>query len=152
VQFNSNAQDADSISYLLAPGTASPLPDFAFAFPDTGIYVVEMQVFNVCGQASFTDTIRVIPVNLETDILFSPPKIFPNPTTGRFVLSTDLHSPSRLRIEVLTARGKSVYTHENNIPGGAYRRIIDLGKKAKGVYVVKISVRGEIFTQRLVIN
>ncbi len=152
VQFNSNAQDADSISYLLAPGTASPLPDFAFAFPDTGIYVVEMQVFNVCGQASFTDTIRVIPVNLETDILFSPPKIFPNPTTGRFVLSTDLHSPSRLRIEVLTARGKSVYTRENNIPGGAYRRIIDLGKKAKGVYVVKISVRGEIFTQRLVIN
>ena len=79
-----------------------------------------------------------------------PPRIRPNPTTGRFTM--DFVDPLRADsfYSVYDSMGKLLY--QRPLPSGATTEEVDLARFGKGIYLVKITDPESVRTERVVVE
>ncbi len=79
-------------------------------------------------------------------------KLYPNPTEGAATVSFNLNGPSLVQLDVLNLLGQPVANVHNGMAGaGGHSHVIGEGLSA-GLYLVRLSVDGNVSTQRLVIG
>ncbi len=125
--------------------TATPTQD------DIGIYPIELiATDNSFAQVSdyfYIDVRGTLGVeNTENNDIM----IYPNPTTGIFVIDISKHQNFKTsKIEITDVTGKIIYHSKlQNFKTSK----IDLSDKAKGVYFIEIETDGEIFVEKLIIQ
>ena len=80
-----------------------------------------------------------------------PFSIYPNPSSGEFVLSSQLNDRTDVKITVTNLLGKVVMTKEfQNLPYLVQK--IDLSKEANGLYIVEVRTPGAVSTGKFVKN
>ncbi len=84
-----------------------------------------------------TDTCAIIGINE----LFANGgiSIYPNPNNGMFSVSFDAADQDNYLVEVLNPLGQVVYSEKLLSFSGKYKNDIELGKKAKGIYMLRVS-------------
>ncbi|MEO0898004.1 MAG: T9SS type A sorting domain-containing protein [Bacteroidota bacterium] len=152
VQFTSNATRADSISYELFQGATSDLDDPNVRFPGTGIYVVNMTVFNACGSTTFSDTLDLIQTGLEGLVDLNSVQVYPNPSKGEFTLSLDVIASSMMNVEIVDMRGRILHRTDSKRVLGAVSENFDLSDEPDGIYLVKILVGNEMLIKKIAIE
>jgi len=64
--------------------------------------------------------------------------VYPNPTAGVFQINYSAAEKGSLQLNIIDAKGKTVYSETIVRFNGEYKKEIDLGRKAKGVYFVEM--------------
>lgn len=65
--------------------------------------------------------------------------LFPNPTTGRFVLDYKAETTELLKVEIVSMTGALLNQYEWQVQGGANQRTMDFTELPKGNYLLKVS-------------
>ena len=78
------------------------------------------------------------------DLLSNSVSVFPNPTSDKIIVNTDLNN---CNYELVDVKG-SVITSDNF----NYNTEIDLSKNAKGIYFLKLKSQNEIITKKIIIE
>ncbi len=86
--------------------------------------------------------------NLNSVIPFT---VYPNPTTGEFVITSQLDNRSDVSITVTNVLGEIVYNNEFKNLSYIVEKI-DLGSKANGVYVVEVKTSTAVATKKVVLS
>jgi len=84
---------------------------------------------------SFTDCTGLNDVDED---LFSI-RIYPNPSSGKFVIESNETAVKDVRLSIMDANGKLIMNKEINNTTGRFNEAIDLSTQAKGVYFIKLS-------------
>lgn len=102
---------------------------------------------------SITQTINVEDcTGIEEYESFGVVNVYPNPTSGMFVISFENANFSELNISIVDIQGKDVYNYtDKNIPAD-YNKVIDLEGIAKGIYYIKLNTGDDMKIQKLIIN
>ena len=119
-----------------------------FTATANGNYAVIVTGSNGCSDTSeciAITTVWVDEINLENGIVVSP-----NPTSGKFTISTQNYS-GEVRIEVLDVTGKIIYQTKADLNPNSEKQI-DLGAAADGIYIVNISDLNQSQSIRVVKN
>ncbi len=77
-------------------------------------------------------------------------RVYPNPANDYFTIETLLNKNEKVQIEVLDILGKIVFTSEENAKVGLFKKQINSGKFANGIYVVRVKTTEGISVQRIV--
>ena len=64
--------------------------------------------------------------------------IYPNPTNGILNISFSIISGKQIRLEIVNTIGEVLFIEDISDDSGEYRKEIDLGKYAKGIYFLEI--------------
>jgi PKD repeat protein len=107
--------------------------------------------YNGFGNNLYLDDIIVeIPTKIGEPVSESSNlKIFPNPNQGRFTLYFD-EPPANGTIQVYDLMGRIV--HDSNITAGQDQYELDLSNAGKGMFVVEVSIAGEIQRLRVLVK
>ncbi len=81
------------------------------------------------------------------DVSANPISISPNPSNGKFMITSDMGQSGT--VEVFNITGEKVYS-KSNLP--LMNSNIDISGHAKGVYVIKISTSKEVYAQRVLVQ
>jgi PKD repeat protein len=116
----------------------------AFTATSNGSYAVEVTQ-NGCVDTS--SCFEVLTVSVTEEILRNNISIYPNPSSGTFVISSNLDNT--MPIQVIDLLGKEVLS-PRNINKGINK--IDATRLNKGVYILKIASNATVYVQRIVID
>ena len=79
-------------------------------------------------------------------------KVFPNPASGQTTIKYELASNSPVVIELYDLLGNKVNSILNtNQQSGSYQLTIDMGDLNSGIYLLKSSLNGTTYTERIVL-
>jgi len=76
--------------------------------------------------------------------------VFPNPNSGLFTFTAANQSCNEMTIEVMTVEGQVVKTNKHSNVQGNFTEEIDMTEFANGVYFMRVTTDGAVFTQRIV--
>ncbi|MBK7297983.1 MAG: T9SS type A sorting domain-containing protein [Flavobacteriales bacterium] len=79
-------------------------------------------------------------------------RVEPNPNYGQFFLNFESSEVGLAAVEIMDATGKIVLQKTIRVNGSAVREPIDLGAVAKGIYMVKLTISGTTYDQRVVVQ
>ncbi len=77
---------------------------------------------------------------------------YPNPTSGKFKLDFALKSEKDVKIKILDAAGKEVYSEELKDFSGNYSKEIDISGNKKGVYFIIINQGDKYKSKKIVLE
>jgi uncharacterized repeat protein (TIGR01451 family) len=103
---------------------------FDYNFP-----VITNKVFNTIGNITNITGKKIVYSKSNQNI-----KIYPNPTTGII----NIKAENIKRVEILDMNGKIIYSDKKNI--------IDLSKKVKGIYFIKITTQKEVVVKKIILE
>lgn len=110
--------------------------------------VVAMDSTGSCGVTE-TVTVTVTTVSID-DALFNGQAIaYPNPSTGKFMLTFNQSTIADLDIQITNAVGQVIYTESLNDFTGDYSKALDLSSFASGLYTLRVSDGKDQFIQKL---
>lgn len=78
--------------------------------------------------------------------------MYPNPNSGKFIISIDNAVFSELSIVITDVQGKEVYSENDKQLALNYAKEIDLSGLAKGIYYVRFNTSAELSVRKLVIE
>ncbi|MFZ9942915.1 MAG: T9SS type A sorting domain-containing protein, partial [Bacteroidia bacterium] len=78
--------------------------------------------------------------------------VFPNPSNGKFEVSFETAAARDFTIRIVDPAGKSVISETYERFDGAFRRMYDLSRIAKGVYVLEVISNERTVSKKLVIQ
>ena len=78
-------------------------------------------------------------------------KLFPNPASGEFYLKANGVQDKWLSVEVVSMSGQLMYRSGKILGSNNYFMLIDMDKMAPGLFVVKIIVDDQVFTEKIAI-
>ncbi len=79
-------------------------------------------------------------------------KVYPNPTTGKFIIESDLKEGSEISIRLSDVVGKEIYRTDEFFNTGEIKREIDLKDKENGIYFVTMSLNGRSSRFKLILT
>ncbi len=113
----------------------------SFIAPISGNYAV-IVTYNGCTDTSSCYYVDVVSINENT--INTEVSIYPNPTTGEITVQAD----GMERIEILDFTGKYLTGFEN-LSG---LKELDLGKHAKGIYIIKVTTEKGVAVGKVVLE
>ena len=129
----------------LIPGAT----DQNYTISQAGLYTVEVTNENGCKSQS---SIKAYLVGIESlnsdDGIF----IYPNPSDGNFVMEWQ-HTmmTGNLEIEVLNVIGQQVFSSEEQITSPSFKKEMDLGQLADGIYFIEAKTDDLILKKKIMI-
>ena len=97
---------------------------------------------SMCYNVTFTEIVE------STDL--SAINVFPNPSNGKFTLEVVNNISPEARIEIYNVLGKKVYMAYNYIQPAS--KEIDLSKKLKGIYFIKLYDKEKVYIKKIVVQ
>ncbi len=81
------------------------------------------------------------------EIILEDLVVFPNPSTGNFIISGDLGEYNgQLKITIHSALCQQVFIKNINVNASLYENI-DLTQLAEGLYILELNAEGKVYTQ-----
>jgi len=97
-----------------------------------------------------TKTVSVINTSLADYSDLIKFQIYPNPNNGLFMIALENNSKDVVLIEIYSVSGKLVYSKQ--ISSNNLKEQLDLSKHKKGDYLIRISSKKFVKTEKFVIN
>ena len=122
-------------------------------YSTTGTYDVTLVATNADGSGTLTKTgyITVGPTGIDNFGLTSGIHIYPNPTSGLFVLKLDNNSSEIVRVNIYNSLGQIVVSKTYNTKGKLTKEL-NLTQFGAGIYNIEINVDGQSVSKRLVVQ
>jgi len=79
-------------------------------------------------------------------------KLYPNPNNGRFYLWADVLQTQDVIIEIFSTTGQQVYNELRNVNKAGQLLHIDASYLSKGIYIVKISTKNNVISEKLIVD
>ena len=114
-----------------------------------GSYFVEIGNANGCKSRSLPANVLLSVLELSNDLKFD---VYPNPTTGKLIVSGTLVTSGDFNIRVVDMLGKSVFNNSMNLVPGKFEKQIDLQGNPSGLYFVIINSNGKQGTMKLILK
>jgi PKD repeat protein len=120
------------------------------SYANAGSFVVTLVVTDTdCGT---TDTMTVTvqsTISVEEWLIQQSLRVFPNPSTSQFNIEFEMEGVREMYMRVLSPTGQLILDDNAGRTGGVYRKTLDLGAYAKGVYILQIQTENGIVSRRL---
>jgi PKD repeat protein len=117
-----------------------------------GQYYVTIANSKGCFTASDFITIPTGATGIADTDPFAGLKIFPNPTSGVFILEIDNQVTGELVIEIFTQEGKKIYSHRLEKRTGLLKSEIELSGKPAGIYILNLNLEKYSSVRKIVIR
>lgn len=111
--------------------------------PMFNFMLAELEVDSL-GDVEFVTFLTENQTTAVNDLLSNSVSVFPNPTSDKIIVNTDLNN---CNYELVDVKG-SVITSDNF----NYNTEIDLSKNAKGIYFLNLKSQNEIITKKIIIE
>ena len=116
----------------------------------SGSYSVEVgTTANSCKSRSLTQNVILSILELSGGLRFD---VYPNPTTGKLIVSGTFKTSGDFNIRVVNMLGKSVYNNNMNLIPGRFEKEIDLQGNTSGIYFVIIISNGKQGMMKLILR
>ena len=154
VTFSNRTEGAVLYYWTFGDGNVSNAPSPSHTYSSPGTYIVKLRASNESGMTSLQRiTIEVkdpvIAGKKPKPVHIGPVKVYPNPSSnGRFTVSYP-PLPFALHLTVLNAMGNTLFTHTIN--DTSHNQELDLSGYGRGIYYVRLQMKGATLTQKLVI-
>ncbi|MFN9111961.1 MAG: T9SS type A sorting domain-containing protein, partial [Bacteroidota bacterium] len=131
----------------------SNLQNPTYNYPDTGTYLVTLNVMSPCGDSTITKEVVVTGnVGLEEVEEVNNISLYPNPTTSNATLAFDLITSTEVNVNVYDMSGRLVQTvNAGLLMSGKNEITIETSALNSGVYFTHISTPQFSKTYRLVV-
>lgn len=100
---------------------------------------------NMPGVCSFTGV-------HENEFIENSLKVFPNPTAGKLSISFYLPEQQKMNMELVDMYGRTLLLSEKQLNGGNNTLQMDIGNHASGIYFLKLSGDGKMYTRKIVLQ
>jgi len=112
--------------------------------PSVKFMIAELEMDSLNNNVEFVTFLNETQTSEVADLLSNSVSVFPNPTSDKIIIDTDLNN---CNYELVDVKG-SVITSDNF----NYSTEIDLSKNAKGIYFLRLKSQNEIITKKIVIE
>ena len=112
--------------------------------PSAKFMLAELEMDSLSNNVEFVTFLTETQTTAVNDLLSNSVSVFPNPTSDKIIVNTDLNN---CNYELVDVKG-SVITSDNF----NYNTEIDLSKNAKGIYFLKLKSQNEIITKKIIIE
>jgi hypothetical protein len=112
--------------------------------PSVKFMLAELEMDSLSNNVEFVTFLTETQTTAVNDLLSNSVSVFPNPTSDKIIVNTDLNN---CNYELVDVKG-SVITSDNF----NYSTEIDLSKNAKGIYFLKLKSQNEIITKKIIIE
>jgi hypothetical protein len=156
------AGNASSYSWEISPANAGILEEngtectVTWSEDYTGPVNVMLKVkgINDCGEGEFSEEFMIEIENLGVNELAEDlgVSIYPNPNQGTFTLELNTNKVDKVNIRIMNSTGHLVYQEMDVQVGKAYRKLLDISREAKGIYLVMIQSELGTYTSRIIIQ
>ncbi|MCB9021558.1 MAG: PKD domain-containing protein [Chitinophagales bacterium] len=150
VTFTNTSTGGASYSWNFGDGGTSTEANPTHVYTSAGVYNVTLTVTNGCGSDFYSAVLSA--ANAIDDVeLASMTQLYPNPTSGKTVLTMDFNQSYDVTLEVTNSLGQVVWSA---LPGMVqYKTIeLDLSGYADGVYTLTVHAGDHVFTKPVVLN
>lgn len=151
VKLNNNTKNAWLYYWTFGDGSVSNEVSPSHTYAQPGTYTVTLRASNAAGMTAMQRrTVHVTePKKQNKPIHVGPIKIYPNPSIdGRFTISFP-PLPFSVYISVHDAMGTPII---NQTLSNTSRNLeLDLSSFGRGIYYIRVEMKGATFTQRLVV-
>lgn len=134
-------------SYTLTPGNITNQTGQFTGLLDNITYKILITDQNGCTRESDNLILNIDPVINEQVI-----KIYPNPSSGQFIVEFDNSGNRELFIRIYNVVGQVVYTHRVDPADSFVKKEINLQNEARGVYMLQITGTDTRITRKLIIR
>jgi hypothetical protein len=117
-----------------------------------GTYVIVYNFTDVNG-CSGSDSLSVVVdpcVGVIEPVAGAGMNVYPNPNTGKFTFFAAEMNCAEMTIEVTTVEGQTIYSNQYSNVQGNFTQEINMAEFANGVYFMRVTTDGAVFTQRVV--
>ncbi|MBF9238893.1 T9SS type A sorting domain-containing protein [Hymenobacter sp. BT683] len=128
-------------------------------FQGNGLFKIRLQMVNGTTQANnfFLDDLRISgPLGTKADALANRGiSVYPNPLTHETAVHLNLTAPTQVQLRLTDVLGRDVLTLPAKIYGAGLQTLplLATGRSLRaGIYVVRISLDGELFTSKLTVE
>lgn len=116
------------------------------------VYTMTVTDSKGCSNSkSITVTVDGVPVGIFNGYASSV-KLYPNPTTSRLFISSDLIPDKELKLEVFNPQGISVYEDILSSTNGTLDAMIDLPEDIKGLLMIKLSSNDLLLVRKIMVE
>ena len=118
---------------------------------DEGIY--SCKVWNSGGEVmSNPATVNVL-IGVKEYVKLETLLISPNPTSDNFTFSLDILKAANMQISVSDLADKKILdVYDGFVDAGTFSKTIKTNKLSKGVYFLKITIAGNTFVEKIIVN
>ncbi len=96
-------------------------------------------------------TLNIMPTLSVEEFGFENFAIYPNPNQGEFIVRLSASSSSKVKIEIVDLRGRSIY-NKTYINGGDFKETLNLRNVQSGMYILKASDGLRQSTRKIIIE
>jgi hypothetical protein len=91
-------------------------------------------------------------VSVEDFLLNNSLKVYPNPSADLFHVEVSLEGVKDLYIRIVSPTGQLVFEDHAGKSAGQYKKTIDLGKEARGFYLLQVQTEKGLVTRKLILG
>ncbi len=149
--FINTSLNSDSYYWDFGDGHTSNELNPTHLYQESGEYIVSLSSYNEnCGEAVFSDTLRVLQLAAEIIKLEDIVRLYPNPTSGMLTLEINKSFQKDIQVEILNVHGQKIYSRGFRSEG--IKEHIDLKHFPKGIYIVRVISDNLIRSGKLILS
>ncbi len=149
VAFTNNSVNASSYLWNFGDGDTSSDENPTHTYANGGSYNVSLTSSNdYCDAAEHTETVMVSGTGVGENTTFY--SIYPNPGNGIFKVYIPETKNGEIQTEVFNTSGKIVFS--GNLKVQSNIALLSLEKQNKGIYFIKLSNKGKVWYDKLIIK
>ena len=152
VQFNGNAQGSSNYQWFFGDGGFSVEKSPVHTYAENGEYEVMLIVRNSCGTDTMIQTVVIDVVGLGDVVFLKDFQLFPNPSSGAFMLILAGESRERIVISITDALGRMLLNESADFGTGYFKKVFSVSSFAQGMYFIKIDSGDEVAYKKLIIS
>jgi parallel beta-helix repeat protein len=120
------------------------------SYVTSGSYNVTLIVTDTVCNTTDSMTVAVTStVSLEEFLIEQSLRVFPNPSRDVFHIEFEMEGTRDMYLRVLSPTGQLIMQEHTGRTGGIYKKTINLGTMAKGVYILQVQTENGIVSRRL---
>jgi hypothetical protein len=112
--------------------------------PSVKFMLAELEMDSLSNNVEFVTFLTETQTSVVTDLLSNSISVFPNPTSDKIIVNTDLKN---CNYELVDVKGKVITSDNFN-----YSTEIDLSKNAKGIYFLEITTNNGVVSKKLILQ
>ena len=154
VEFFSTNQNGVTYVWDFGDGNTATGANVYHVYDWRGEFTVTLTAYNDCD--TNTTVFTVLPDIIDgiegTDGNVSGVSIFPNPNNGVFSVELSLNTQAQVSYAIMDVQGRMIQQENLGKMSGVNQQQVDMKGYAKGIYILRLDVDGEISTHRVSIQ